>query len=117
MFNNIGSKIKNLAQVVCWIGIALSVLVGIIVMSFGGFFSGIIVIVAGSLVSWIGSFFTYGFGELIESCQEIERNTNQILMNTNKQPSTIAEKLAILEKWKSQGIITEEEYINKRSQL
>ncbi len=117
MFNNIGSKIKNLAQVICWIGIAISFLVGMLFMSFSGFFVGIIIIVVGSLVSWIGSFFTYGFGELIESCNEIEKNTNAILMNTKKEPSTIAEKLATLERMRAQGVITEEEYAKRRSQL
>ena len=36
---------------------------------------GIIVIVFGCLVSWIGAFFAYGFGQLIENTDEIRKNT------------------------------------------
>ena len=32
---------------------------------------GILIFIVGSLVSWIGSFFTYGFGELVENSAKI----------------------------------------------
>ena len=85
MFADIGKKIKVLAKVVCWIGIVLSCIVGLLIM-FGasilkelgfqglaskGDFFGLLVIVIGTLASWIGSFFTYGFGEMIDTNQEI----------------------------------------------
>lgn len=63
MFDNIGGKIKVLAQVVCWIGITISVIFGLISFENGG----IVVIILGSLFSWIGSFTLYGFGQLIEN--------------------------------------------------
>lgn len=91
MFDNIGGKIKMLAKVFCWVGIGLSVLVGLLMMIAGaasggssteaavglvsGVFGGLMVIVIGSLSSWIGSFVLYGFGELIERTTEIARNT------------------------------------------
>ena len=71
MFNNIGGKIKVLAKVLCWVGIAFSVIMGIIILAGGetvhvtinGEYSsvsnvpaGILTIVLGSLFSWIGSF-------------------------------------------------------------
>lgn len=78
MFTNIGAKIKTLAKIVCWIGIALSVILGLIVatrfvamenliLSFAVFllYAGI-----GSLASWLGSFALYGFGELIENSRK-----------------------------------------------
>lgn len=68
MFNNIGRKIKMLAEVLCWIGIILSVSIGILSL-FGGivyFLSfGFILLFLGPLLSWIGSFLLYGFGELV----------------------------------------------------
>ncbi len=80
MFNNIGKKIKTLAVVLCWIGIALSIIGGFILMttinrSAAGFFLGILESGLGFLASWIGSFLLYGFGELIDKTADIERNT------------------------------------------
>ncbi len=81
MFDNIGSKIMKLAKVLCWIGIILSIIYGIIIMAAGnrsyngggGVLAGLLVIVIGCLASWVGSFFAYGFGQLIEDTQEIRR--------------------------------------------
>lgn len=76
MFTNIGGKIKALAKVVAWIGIIGSIIGGIVVM-FTRHSAGILallVILSGSLISWIGSFFTYGFGELIERTCLIEEH-------------------------------------------
>ena len=68
MFNNIGEKIKGLAVVACWIGIIACAIVGISFVTLiknDGRWVGVIIIVVGSLLSWIGSFVLYGFGELI----------------------------------------------------
>ena len=71
MFKNIGGKIKGLAKVICIVGIAIYVVAGIGMICSGyndtmvGM--GFAVMIVGSLVSWIGSFFAYGFGELIEN--------------------------------------------------
>ena len=89
MFSNIGGKIKTLAKVLCWIGIAASLITGIAAISSGntavrvngsysnvsGTAAGIAVIIIGCLASWIGSFFAYGFGQLIEDTAAIRKNT------------------------------------------
>lgn len=77
MFKNIGGKIKGLAKVICYVGIAISVIAGIFMIGFGSssyngngdtmIVMGCVVMIVGSLVSWIDSFFAYGFGELIEN--------------------------------------------------
>lgn len=75
MFKNIGGKIKELAKVICSVGIAISVIAGIVMIGFGSssyngdamVYMGFAVMIVGPLVSWIGSFFAYGFGELIEN--------------------------------------------------
>ena len=70
MFDNIGSKIKTLAKVVCWIGIIGSVIAGIAMiatMGSVGVLSGLLTIVLGALLSWVGSFVLYGFGEMVEN--------------------------------------------------
>lgn len=79
MFDNIGGKIKTLAQVVCWIGIICSVIFGFI---FGAeadsFLVGLLIIVLGSLTAWTSSFTLYGFGELIENSEIANSNTYEI---------------------------------------
>ena len=91
MFDNIGRKIKTLAKILCWVGIAFSVIAGIAIMSSGNgsltingtpaavspAVIGIIYMIIGCLVSWIGSFFAYGFGQLIENSEEIKKNLSK----------------------------------------
>ena len=89
MFNNIGRKIKMLAKVLCWFGIIASVISGIVMVFTGvavnstvvrgygatadelsgtaAVIGGIVMMIVGSLVSWIGSFCMYGFGQLVEN--------------------------------------------------
>lgn len=81
MFDNIGGKIKTLAKVVCWIGIVLCVIIGVIMIVVGAnvggangtsaIVGGIVVAVAGALASWIGSFLVYGFGELVDKTRSL----------------------------------------------
>ena len=91
MFENIGRKIKALAKVICWIGIIASVVVGVIIIydwsvqsyryrDSAELITGIVVIILGSLLSWVGSFVLYGFGELVENSTFIAET-----MEENKQ--------------------------------
>ena len=86
MFDNIGGKIKGVARVFCWIGIIASLLIGLIMMVTG--FNtprgdmmvviGLAVMIVGSLLSWVGSLVTYGFGELVQnSCIQTELAVKQ----------------------------------------
>ena len=86
MFDNIGEKIKIFAKTVCWIGIVLSIVSGILLMGASGVV-GVLAIIIGSLASWIGSFTLYGFGELIEKTAEIAENTKK--NNINDQLETL----------------------------
>ena len=82
MFNNIGGKLKGLAVVACWLGIAFSVISGLIILSNsasrynsgGTIISALSTILLGSLFSWIGSLGMYGFGQLIENSDTIASN-------------------------------------------
>ena len=95
MFDNIGGKIKGLAKVICWIGIIISVIVGIILLAnstidygkgiFGGkqtdplmVAAGLGVMIVGSLFSWLGSFVLYGFGQLVENSSSIRFDLSQM---------------------------------------
>ncbi len=73
MFDNIGNKIKILAEVICWIGIIGSIILGIVMMEFDEslIIAGLLVVPIGFLVSWISSFLLYGFGQLIENTDRL----------------------------------------------
>ncbi|MBR2473091.1 MAG: hypothetical protein IKB44_03995 [Clostridia bacterium] len=66
MFDDIGGKIMKLAMVVAWIGIVCSIIWGLVMMPRAGII-GIIYAGIGALVSWVGSFVLYGFGQLVEN--------------------------------------------------
>lgn len=81
MFTNIGGKIKTFAKVICWVGIIAAVFSGITAIV-GGLASGanstaltvvtgVLTMIIGALAAWIGSFITYGFGEIVENVQKI----------------------------------------------
>lgn len=71
MFDNIGSKLKGLAYTVSALGIIASILGAIVLWGANSSHNstigtGLLVLIVGCVVSWVGGFFTYGFGELIE---------------------------------------------------
>lgn len=112
MFSNISSKIKTLAQVICWIGIMGSIIGGIVLIAEDDDFMvvGLAVMIVGSLFSWIGSFFAYGFGELIEKASAIERHTRGGEQKSEVQVIADTKRMDKLERLRAQGLITEEEY-------
>lgn len=68
MFSNIGTKIKTLAQILCWVGILASAVGGLIMITTSGQTNqGLVVLLAGPPISWIASFLFYGLGQLIEN--------------------------------------------------
>ena len=99
MFDNIGRKIKTLAQAVCWIGIVCSVISGIVTISIDDdlAFLGIIIIVIGSLISWVSSFTLYGFGQLIENTDQLVLNAEKPYSNKKATQTNIAKKYTYTE--------------------
>ncbi|MEG2687360.1 MAG: hypothetical protein RR954_09640 [Christensenellaceae bacterium] len=127
MYNNIGSKNKILAQVIAWIGIIGSVITGFILIAQGmnnhrggetlvGI--GVGVLIGGSFLSWVASWFMFGFGELIEKATEIAINTAK---GTSSRPLTSKmendEKMKTLISWKESNLISEEEFEIKKQAL
>ena len=97
MYDNIGSKIKGLAQVVFIVGAAVSFLVGFVLATAdgngGSVAMGIFYMILGPVLSWLCSLCLYGFGELIEKVSEIARNTGSGIKpmeqkKTNAQQNT-----------------------------
>lgn len=113
MFNNIGGKIKTLAQIGCILGIIASVIFGIVCIATVGVI-GILVLITCPLLFWIGSFTTYGLGELIERVTSIDCALN----GKPRQISAVNQKKKkTLQTWREQGLITEEEYQEQVKQL
>ena len=69
MWDNIGSKLQKLAKVICWIGIIFSVIGGIVMITQRQAVAGIVYIILGPLLSWIGSWTMYGLGLVVESVE------------------------------------------------
>lgn len=102
MYSNIGKKIQKLAMVCAIIGMIASIAIGaaLIQMSDGGYYYGtnetlltigIVVIVLGSVLSWVLSFVLYGFGRLVENSDIIARqyrrkNGNESYPEEQSQP-------------------------------
>ena len=65
---------------------------------------------AGVIVAWISACFLYGFGEIIDKLCDIERNTRGGERKSEAQSKVDSERINKIEKLRSQGLITEEEY-------
>ncbi len=138
MFRNIGGKIKTLAQIITWLGIIASVLGGFIVAAIDDdlIAVGLLIVVVGSLASWISSFLLYGYGQLIQNTDIIASAVRQapyhsaptqpsapVQASYAPQPQAApvqaphSEKAELLAKWRAEGLITEEEYQNKMASL
>ena len=96
MYDNSGGKIKLLATVSAILMIIGCIIGGIALIAasaMDGFFSflGILVIVVGSLISWISSWVLYGFGELIESITVIKNSITT--EKTEKITETVDDEL------------------------
>ena len=87
MFDNIGDKIKTLAKVSTVLGIVISVIYGIVLMVSDEdlIFVGFLVMILGSLLSCIGSFTLYGFGEMINQLEYSNSNSKKIYDLLNKK--------------------------------
>ena len=87
MYNNIGKKLKIFANIECFLGCVLSLIFGLVYALEGAKYLmfaerfpleeipvlvdkfpliGLLVFVLGCLASWIGGFFTYALGELVD---------------------------------------------------
>lgn len=91
MFRNVGQKIKTVAQVFTWLGIVASAFGGIVLIVDGGWELqlGLLVMVGGALLSWLGSLTLYGFGQLIENTEILVRRSRDGEEDTDSESSTI----------------------------
>ncbi len=116
MFDNIGEKIKGLAKIIFWIEAIGAFMVGLVLAEATDGIS-MLIAVGGALVAWISSWFLYGFGEIIDKLCAIERNTRHGERKSVAQAKIETERIDKIEKLRSQGLITEEEYNKKRAEI
>lgn len=105
MFDHIGGKIKKLAVLISVIGIAASVIAAIALWTQNSYRTptialGFGVLVGGCIGSWVGSFFMYGFGELIEETTRTREISQMILqqmksVNEERAPSSASRDVPV----------------------
>lgn len=70
MYNDVGKKLKKISDDTCVLGILFSVIAGfimiVVLQSVAGLIIGICVAAGGCITAWLGSIFTYAFGELVD---------------------------------------------------
>ena len=77
MFNNIGYRIKVLAEVQLTLFSIGCFIFGIYLMSIDFVFLGILVFISGFICAPISAYLLYGFGELIDKVNTISENTRK----------------------------------------
>lgn len=112
MYNNIGGKIKGLAKAISIVEAIAAVTTGIALMASDDdmILVGLVVMLLGPLVAWVSSWLIYGFGELVDKACDIERNTRGGERKSEAQTKVDDVRISKIEKLRSQGLITEEEY-------
>lgn len=113
MYDNIGDKIKGLAKALCIIETITAAIAGIVFLVDGSedkALLGFLLTFGGFVISWLSSWPLYGFGELINKACDIARNTYTDGGNSEAQTKVDFERVKEIEKLRSQGLITEEEY-------
>ena len=113
MYDNIGGKIKGLAKATFIVEAIATVITGIGLMASDDYIMipvGLLVMVIGPVVAWVSSWSLYGFGELIDKTCDIARNTYGGERKSEAQSKVDYERINKIEKLRSQGLITEEEY-------
>lgn len=123
MYSNIGGKIKGLAKAIFIIQTIATVIMGLVFIANGldsyylgdeAVITGVLLMIIGPLVAWISSWLLYGFGELIDKVCYIALNTHNGVRKSEAQPKVDYEKISRLEKLRSQGLITQEDYQTQR---
>ena len=117
-FENIGKKIKELTKWSCWITILLTWIaasIAFIVLVADDWTASlcwipIVAAIVAPFFIWISSWTIYAFGELVDKACDIERNTRGGERKSEAQAKVDSERINKIERLRSQGLITEEEY-------
>ncbi len=98
MYDNIGGKLKTVAQVGAALGVIASIILGIVNgrtlfltdNPVGGFLLGLLIAGGGSFLSWLGSLLMYGVGEIAENTEYMTSKISRLNIyqsaSTEKSP-------------------------------
>ncbi len=92
MFDNIGGKIKGVAQFITWVGIILTIILFFILTISGEdelIALSFIILIVGCVGSWLSSIIMYGFGQLIENSDILVRLNIHIAEDQNYNTKNI----------------------------
>ncbi len=97
MFENVGGKIKSFSKVLCWLGIVGSVIGAIVLWSNNSWYQstigiGFVVLIAGSLSSWLSSMFLYAFGQITEDIRALRTSNDETAMRPRYRSAMAAMK-------------------------
>ena len=108
MFNydNIGGKIKGLAKAAFIVEAISAVLSGFVMVILGidDFFEtnlilyGILTMILGPIVAWVGSWLLYAFGELVENSTSLNRKIPDMAKPAAQQPAATVKPATYLSK-------------------
>lgn len=91
MFKNVGSKIQTLAKIICWLGIILFVLCGVVMLyaginvtDYNYISSGVILLIVGPISCWASSLALVGFGKLVQDNSEMKDKINELSATVEK---------------------------------
>ena len=87
MYDNIGGKIKKLAQATFLVEALAATIFGFYMLAEEDPIIGITIMLFGPIVAFVGSWLLYGYGELIDKSCEIERNTRGCIENEQAEKS------------------------------
>lgn len=115
LYENIGSKIKNWVKWIFVIEAIGAVITGLVLLftdedliSYG-----LLTLVFGPFIAYIGSWILYAFGELVEKTSDNENTTRQILKKINENPANYITEES---EGKVKSIIASEPTISKASE-
>lgn len=89
MYDNIGKRIKTLSKIICYVETFACILGGIAIAIIDSdlLWLGALIIIVGSILSNVGSYALYGFGQLIENsdiiAQQLRNAEKRDLANNN----------------------------------
>ncbi len=106
MFNNIGKKIKALALILAGIGFIFSIVYFIVLIKESLLKVGINTVVLIAVISFVGSFILYGFGELVENSKklvELKEKENKLLEELTLKNEETTKKVEDLKEKKAKS--------------
>ena len=120
MYKNIGKKIKFFAALVGYLGVIGSIIIGIVIttllddnyLTSDVSYLGIIIGIVSALICWVSQYIIYGFGELVDNSTQINKK-----LSYSSSENDMSEKIEKLKEWRTKGLITEEEYLEKINSL